>query len=144
MTNVQQTLSSCWEQLSLLERRKFLTFECSQLCVALCDARDKSIELFHEHLASIAEFAETMCWEMERRQKQDDLQKSFTLLHEEISKDGFTQHVAERLEALSEDVKNFILEDPNDEDLDADEQHAYDNVVAAMKADEAKVDALSA
>ena len=142
MTNVQQALSSCWEKLSLDERRKFLTFESSQLCIALCDARDKSIELFHKNLVTIPDFADTMCWELEHRERKDKLQQSFTALHEEINKDGFTSQVAQHLEALSQDVKQFLIEDPTDEELDKDDENAYSNIMSVMKAEEAKTEAM--
>ena len=140
MNNVQQALSACWEKLSLAERREFLTQECAQLSIALCDARDKSIELFHNNLVALTDFADTMCAELEHRQRKDKLQKSFSSLHQEINKDGFTQHVAELLDALSEEVKLYLIEEPNDEEFDEDDENAYSNIVAVMEAEEAKAD----
>lgn len=138
--NVTDTISTCWEKLSLHERRSFLAFNSSQLLIDFCDARDaKGLELFHQNLTAITEFADTMRTELEHRERKDSLQKSFTALHEEIEKGGFTQQVAQHLEALSEDVKQFLLEDPEDEYYENGDEDAYNNIVAAMKAEEAKV-----
>ena len=144
MNNVQQTLSSCWEKLSLRERREFITSECAQLCVAFCDARDKSIEVFHKNLVALSDFADTMCAELERREQKDNLHRAFEALKAEISTNGFTKHVSECIDALSEDVKLYLEEDPDDEYYEEADEDAYSNIVAAMKTEEAKVDALSA
>ena len=143
--SVLDTITACWEKLSLHDRRSFLAYNCSQLLVDFCDERDaKGLALFHENLTAIADFADMMETELERREKRASIQQAFNALHEEISKGAFTQSVSERLEALSEDVKQYLTEDPDDEYYEEGDQDAYNNIVAAMKAEEAKVDALSA
>ena len=77
--------------------------------------------------------------ELERREKRDSIQQAFSAIYEQISKGEFTQNVSDRLEALSEDVKQFLLEDPEDENYENGDEDAYNNIVAAMKAEEAKV-----
>ena len=138
--NVTDTISTCWEKLSLHERRSFLAFNSSQLLIDFCDTRDaKGLELFHQNLTAITEFADTMQTELERREKRDSIQQAFSAIYEQISKGEFTQNVSDRLEALSEDVKQFLLEDPDDEYYENGEEDAYNNIVTAMKAEEAKV-----
>ena len=134
-------ISACWAKLSLVEREHFLSFECAQLPIALCDIRDaKGLEVFHKNLVALADFAESMLEEIEIRERRDNIKRVSAVLHDEIAKGNITQSVVERLEALSKEVKQYLEENPSVEEEDEADEDAYNNIVALMKAEEAKVE----
>ena len=139
--NVLDTISACWEKLSLPEREQFLSRECTQLPVALCNVRDsKGLEVFHKNLVALADFAAEMLEEIEIRERRDNIKRTSKLLHDEIARGNFSLSVVEQLEALSQEVKLYLEENPSVEEEDEADEDAYNNIVAVMKAEEAKVD----
>ena len=81
-----------------------------------------------------------MLEEIEIRERRDNIQRASTILHDEIAKGNITQSVVEQLEALCDEVKQYLEEDPSLEEEEEADEDAYNNIVAVMKAEEAKVD----
>ncbi|MBQ7220691.1 MAG: hypothetical protein IJS28_06915 [Synergistaceae bacterium] len=134
MYYIMDDIAPVWEKATIFERESFITRSCAELIVDMCDAGEaKGLEVIRANLASLTEFAELMQDELEVRAKKNSITADFSAICADIESKGFNADIAERLAALSEDVREYAEIQPTAEEEEQADDDAYENIKALIE-----------
>ena len=140
MNNNINNILDAFARLSLFERERFITRACAELINSMCEAREaKGLETIHKNLVVLTDFADAMQCELEIEVMRENIRTSFDALRSDFENDDFDDSLAEKLDALSDNIRQYNSIKISTEECDAAEEDAYDNIKALMDAEAAKV-----
>lgn len=135
-TQNMQALQPLWGKLSLFERQVFITRECAQLTCDFCEARDhEGLDILFKHLNTLVDFADAMTAELEVEIKRDAITATFKAVQEAFASGNLSMALADTLDTLSADIRDYAINHITAEDCDKADNDAYENIKALMAAD---------
>ena len=125
-----EQLLAIWAQLGLIERKKFLVDESISLIGTLIEADEQDLFfLFQKNLETLLDAMQDLAFEFDKNKMQKELKTKIKALCNDVDKYFIDESVADRLSALSDEVRSYLRELPDDDD---DEQAVYERLKAAM------------
>ena len=134
--DIMEQLIAIWAQLSLQERKKFLVDESITLIGDFIKAEQEDwFFLFQKNLETLVDAMQTMAFEFDRNKQEKELKAKIKALCTDVENSDIDEDVADRLSGLSDEIRGYLNELPDEED----EQAVYERLKDAM-AEEAQGD----
>ena len=119
-----------WGQLGLQERKKFLVDESITLIGKLIEADEQDcFFIFQKNLETLVDAMQTLAFEFDRNKQEKELKDKIKALCLDIESKFIDENTADRLSELSDEVRSYLSELPDEDD---DGQAVYERLKAAM------------
>lgn len=126
-----EQLMAIWVQLGLSERKKFLVDESITLIGKLIEADEQDcFFIFQKNLETLVDAMQTLAFEFDRNKQEKELKDKIKALCLEIENKFIDENTADRLSELSDEVRSYLSELPDEED---DGQAVYERLKAAIE-----------
>ena len=124
-----EQLMAIWAQLSLQERKKFLVDESITLIRDFIKAEQEDwFFLFQKNLETLVDAMQTMAFEFDRNKQEKELKAKIKALCTDVENSDIDEAVADRLSGLSDEIRGYLNELPDEED----EQAVAERLKSAM------------
>ena len=125
-----EQLMAIWAQLGLQERKKFLVDESITLIGDFIKADEEGLfYLFQKNLETLVDAMQTMAFEFDRNKQEKELKSKIKALCDDVETFFIDESIADRLSELSEEIRGYLTELPDEDD---NEQAVYERLKAVM------------
>ena len=133
LDNKMMEILTYWDGISLGDRETFLSSSCIELVKSMVEAKDeKGLEVLRKNLITLADFTDTMQFELEMQLRRTKITQKIKSLYSYIQKNGLNNNAVSSLEELTEDVRGYVLTQQTEEDDEKAEEDAYSNIKALI------------